>query len=93
MYADCIKPEVDIEIYVSTNRTGYSRPTPMLYENHYTGWLNSETVFGKPLAAAKQIPAVIEQCIKFIEDKVRIGVWGGFGGEFEGVGGGVWGDV
>ena len=74
-YNDCIKEEVDIEMFVSSNRTGYSRPGPLLYENYYTG-LQKDAVFGMPLdkhleSTDSLVPNVVKQCAAIVEARVR----------------------
>lgn len=73
MYSECVKPDVDIEMFVSTKRSGYHRPGPTLYKNYYTG-LNDNAIFGVALVTHltktnRPVPMVIEKCATLIEAK------------------------
>lgn len=71
IYIECIKPEVDIILFVSEKRTGYARPGRVFYENFYTG-LMKDAMFGVDLethltATGRKVPETLEMCIQRIE--------------------------
>jgi len=71
VYLECIKPEVDVELFVSEKRTGYLRPGPTIYENYYTGQAK-DFVFGVDItthltATNRKVPEVVELCVQRIE--------------------------
>ena len=71
VYVECIKPEIDLELFISEKRTGYSRPGPTFYENYYTGQMK-DAIFGVDIeahltSADRKIPEIIELCLTRIE--------------------------